>query len=126
MKKIIEYRTIAFHSDTHPDIATKKIKDAMDEGLQPFGSPALATDNHGVIYGMQAFVKYEEATESGYTKNSTELYRLMHEVVKAWMLEGPAPLYHKRAKESLLIKWPTLAKAVEELSKGVIKFRQEM
>lgn len=37
------------------------------------------------------------------------------EVVDAWVVEGPAPLVHRRAQRKLEKEWPTLARAVKAL-----------
>lgn len=38
------------------------------------------------------------------------------QVVDAWLIEGPNPKIHRKAKQRLAKDWPVLARAVERLA----------
>lgn len=37
-------------------------------------------------------------------------------VIDAWVIKGPVPAYHDKIKNKLRREWPTLAKALDELT----------
>lgn len=43
--------------------------------------------------------------------------KLVKDVINAWVVQGPAPWVHDGAIRKLHKEWPTLAKAVEKLSR---------
>jgi len=45
-------------------------------------------------------------------------------VIKAWTDEGPYPLYHREHQRELRREWPTLAKALDRLTRTETRHRK--
>lgn len=63
----------------------------------------------------------------GFAKADGELHRRSYEqgqrdaiaaIRDAWLIEGPRPDYHRKAKRHLIRNWPTLANAIIAAIKG--------
>lgn len=50
--------------------------------------------------------------------------RSVDAVVRAWVVEGPSPSYHREKKAQLRREWPSLADAVEQLVSATTKSRR--
>lgn len=38
----------------------------------------------------------------------------MDKIIRAWVIEGPKPAYHRAQKDRLKVEWPALFLAIEE------------
>lgn len=53
------------------------------------------------------------------------VYEALLEVYKAYTVEGPAPLVHRRAIHKLGVEWPTLSRSLNKLRRTMRQWDNE-